>query len=297
MHPLTISSEAVAERWRHPRGAFASGSATSARTPDRVRSYTWPNAREISLRAGIVLDCDLASPLDLLDHKEAAISLDDACSVGVLVPGEDEETSGIAADGLVLRACRLDWLGATIPTALADDLNRSVLIALVCRAGQLFDPLVDLAEEGLVVGAAILPRIHGHAFSAIERENANPVSRSLPRGSFSRVSRSVERAAKNEATFRVANESLEEKAAELGLSEERTPYLCECEDDRCSKVIQLTREEYEAVRAHPRRFVMTPGHQEAGERVIQEERGFTVIEKHGEEGDLVADEDPRSGSA
>jgi hypothetical protein len=111
------------------------------------------------------------------------------------------------------------------------------------------------------------------------------------------VGRSVERAAKNEATFRRANEILEDKAGDLGLSDERTPYLCECEDERCTAVIQLTREEYEAVRAHPKRFVMAPGHQKADARVLQEEPGFTVIEKHGEEGDLVAEEDPRSPSA
>lgn len=111
------------------------------------------------------------------------------------------------------------------------------------------------------------------------------------------MGRSVERAAKNEATFRRANEILEEKAGDLGFGQERTPYLCECEDERCTAVIQLTREEYEAVRAHPKRFVMAPGHQKADARVLQEEPGFTVIEKHGEEGDLVAEEDPRSASA
>jgi hypothetical protein len=111
------------------------------------------------------------------------------------------------------------------------------------------------------------------------------------------VGRSVEQAAKNEATFRGANEILEEKAGELGFAEKRTPYLCECEDERCTEVIRLAREEYEAVRAHPKRFVMTPGHQNTDERVLQEEPGFTVIEKHGEEGDLVSEEDPRSTSA
>ena len=111
------------------------------------------------------------------------------------------------------------------------------------------------------------------------------------------MGRSVEQAAINEAAFRRANESLEEKAGEFGFGEERTPYLCECQDERCTAVIRLTREEYEAVRAHPKRFVMMPGHQEPGQRVLQEEPGFTVIEKHGEEGDLVAEEDPRSASA
>jgi hypothetical protein len=111
------------------------------------------------------------------------------------------------------------------------------------------------------------------------------------------VGRSAERAAKNEATFRRANEILEVKAGDLDFAEERTPYLCECEDERCTALIRLTREEYEAVRAHPKRFVMTAGHQNADERVLQEGPGFTVIEKHGEEGDLVAEEDPRSPSA
>jgi hypothetical protein len=109
-------------------------------------------------------------------------------------------------------------------------------------------------------------------------------------------SRSTRQAAENEATFRLANEILEQKADELELGGERTPYLCECEDERCMRVIRLSREEYERVRSYPTRFVMVPGHQEAGVRVVQEEAGFTVIEKAGEEGELVARRDPRSAS-
>jgi hypothetical protein len=108
------------------------------------------------------------------------------------------------------------------------------------------------------------------------------------------VSRSIERAAENEATFRLANESLARKAGELGLGDDRTPYLCECEDERCTHVINLNRDEYEVVRADPRRFVMVPGHQGGDDRVVHEEDGFTVIEKAGEEGELVARRDPRS---
>jgi hypothetical protein len=108
------------------------------------------------------------------------------------------------------------------------------------------------------------------------------------------VSRSVQRAAYNEATFRQANESLEDKAAELGLSEERTPYLCECEDERCTKIIQLTRKEYETVRANPKRFVMMPGHRGSDDLVVEERSEFAVIEKTGEEGALVAERDPRA---
>ena len=110
------------------------------------------------------------------------------------------------------------------------------------------------------------------------------------------MNRSVERAAKNESTFRLMNESLAQKAAELGFGGERTPYLCECEAERCTKVVELTRAEYEAVRAHSKRFVMRPGHEEADDRIVQEEAGFTVIEKAGEEGELVAEHDPRRTS-
>ena len=118
----------------------------------------------------------------------------------------------------------------------------------------------------------------------------------LVQGILPSVSRSAEQAVQNEATFRLANESLEQKACELGLSQERTPYLCECEDEGCTKIIQLTHREYEAVRAHPKRFVMVPGHEESDNLVVQEGDGFVVIEKRGE-GELAAARDPRTASA
>ena len=93
------------------------------------------------------------------------------------------------------------------------------------------------------------------------------------------MQRSVERAAENESTFRRLNEVLEEKATELGLGDERTPYLCECENERCTEVILLTRLLYETVRVNPRAFVVVPGHQEGNETVLQEDEAFMVIEK------------------
>src|SRR6188508_1423580 len=43
-------------------------------------------------------------------------------------------------------------------------------------------------------------------------------------GEAALVGRSVEQAARNEQAFRVANEGLEQKAAEFGFGEARTPY-------------------------------------------------------------------------
>jgi hypothetical protein len=42
---------------------------------------------------------------------------------------------------------------------------------------------------------------------------------------------------------------------------------------------------------------MVPSHQETDDVVIREGARFTVIEKTGQEGDLVAEQDPRSANA
>jgi hypothetical protein len=147
------------------------------------------------------------------------------------------------------------------------------------------------SRKGPRCGRAFRPDPRQPILSALERRAGFPLVRA---GQLSAMSRSAEQAAKNESTFRQANERLEEKAAELGFGDESTPCLCECEDERCTRVIELTREEYEAVRASPRRFLMQPGHQEPDDRVVREAAHYIVIEKSGKEGDLVADQDPRS---
>ena len=112
------------------------------------------------------------------------------------------------------------------------------------------------------------------------------------------MDRSARQRAQNEATFREANERLENKAAELDYGDERTPYLCECENERCTELIALSRPEYEQVRADPRRFVVVPGHHEPSyDEIIRDEAEFTIIEKTGEEGDFVEARDPRSASS
>jgi hypothetical protein len=100
------------------------------------------------------------------------------------------------------------------------------------------------------------------------------------------------RLAKNEAIFRAGNERIDELAGG------EAPYLCECGNDRCFERIALSHQEYEAVRANPARFFVVPGHEDltAGEVVIEELGGFTVVEKRGEEREIVEQADPRSSS-
>jgi hypothetical protein len=107
------------------------------------------------------------------------------------------------------------------------------------------------------------------------------------------VGRSAEIAATNEARFRQANEQIHEKVLELGSQEHPAPYLCECEDPRCTTVILLTVAEYEDVRSGARRFVVAPGHEDGDARAVDRRGSFTVIEKTGEEGRLVEKLDPR----
>jgi hypothetical protein len=101
------------------------------------------------------------------------------------------------------------------------------------------------------------------------------------------------RLAENETIFRAGNERIE---AIVGGAAERAPYLCECGDARCFEPVRLTRAEYEAVRSHPARFFVVPGHEDltAGEVVYQDFPGYTVVEKQGPEGELVERSDPRA---
>ena len=94
------------------------------------------------------------------------------------------------------------------------------------------------------------------------------------------------RLAENEAIFRAGNESIEKAVA--GRSE-KVPYLCECGEKSCLARVVLTPAEYEAVRSHPARFFVVPGHEDlsAGEIVVAQYDRFTVVEKQGKERELV----------
>jgi len=108
---------------------------------------------------------------------------------------------------------------------------------------------------------------------------------------------SAERVALNDATFRNANERIEERAESLDF--DPVPFLCECADETCTQVIRLSLQEYEEIRSEPTHFVNVPGHQVAAgphAKVIAEREGYLIVEKVGVAGDIVADLDERSGA-
>ena len=104
------------------------------------------------------------------------------------------------------------------------------------------------------------------------------------------------RLAENEALFREVNERVEAIARLHGEDEHVYEFYCECSNVDCTLHVPATISLYEAVRAHPNRFLITPSHDLPDiERVIERGEACWVIEKQGEAGDLVASLDPRGG--
>jgi hypothetical protein len=102
------------------------------------------------------------------------------------------------------------------------------------------------------------------------------------------------RLAQNEAIFRAANEAIEANRDDV--PPERRVYICECGVESCFERVALTLAEYEAVRAHPARFFVAPGHEDlsAGEVVVEHSSRYALVEKRGEEREIVERSDPRA---
>lgn len=88
------------------------------------------------------------------------------------------------------------------------------------------------------------------------------------------------RQARNEAIFREVNERIAELA--------ERPYLdadfhvvCECAQVGCSAMLPIELDDYREVRAHPRWFVVAPGHVVPEiEDVVNRHGAYEIVEKH-----------------
>ena len=104
-----------------------------------------------------------------------------------------------------------------------------------------------------------------------------------------------DRIARNNATFRDANEHIGAAAGAYGI-DAPVPFICECADACCSEIVRMTLEEYEEVRADSRHFLNIPGHQAAGggaAEIVAEQNGYVIIEKLGRAGEIVEALDER----
>jgi hypothetical protein len=103
------------------------------------------------------------------------------------------------------------------------------------------------------------------------------------------------RIARNDATFREANEQIGAAAGIYGI-EEAVPFICECADPACSEIVLLELRQYEEIRADSRHFFNVPGHEAAahGAAVVVEKRdGYVIVEKVGHAGEVAEALDER----
>jgi hypothetical protein len=100
------------------------------------------------------------------------------------------------------------------------------------------------------------------------------------------------RAARNQALFRAVNEQLATLNEAFAQMMGRFSVACECADMSCVEMIEIAHEEYLAVRAEPRRFVVRVGHvYPEVEVVVHESPAYVVVEKleaAGETAELLA---------
>jgi hypothetical protein len=100
----------------------------------------------------------------------------------------------------------------------------------------------------------------------------------------------------NEALFRELNERLSTREQGATFPESRLKWICECEDEACTERIEMTRREYEELRADPTHFAVFPGEKHLSpdvERVVMKREAYWVVEKVGEAAETAEETDPR----
>jgi hypothetical protein len=98
----------------------------------------------------------------------------------------------------------------------------------------------------------------------------------------------------NEAVFRRVNEGIE-RGQWPGEEDAPVGFRCECARLGCNRLLELSVNEYEAVRANPRWFLVVPGHEQREVEVVIETRpGYLVVQKIDQAATTAEETDPRS---
>jgi hypothetical protein len=103
-----------------------------------------------------------------------------------------------------------------------------------------------------------------------------------------------EQEARNEVRFRDQNEWIDDMSRSFGV-DGLTAFVCECGDGDCTKLIEMTKPEYEAVRARSTHFALALNHENPEmDHVVTEFPRYAVIQKFGVFAVRLAQEsDPR----
>ena len=133
-----------------------------------------------------------------------------------------------------------------------------------------------------------------HSDHTPSQEPAEPEESGRHTGSTDR-SVDVVRAAKNEIRLREYNERIQAHHEWVGSA--FPEWACECANKHCPDPVLLSIEEYEAIRAEPTHFLVSPSSEHVNpqiERVVQREERYWVLEKVGVGAAVAEAFDPRS---
>jgi hypothetical protein len=99
----------------------------------------------------------------------------------------------------------------------------------------------------------------------------------------------AERIAENEGRFRAINERLRRELETAGVEAEPMEVVCECGHVDCRAAVMISADAYRAVREHPLRFIVLPGHEIPEVETVVEEHDpeYRVLEKPAEVADLL----------
>ena len=101
--------------------------------------------------------------------------------------------------------------------------------------------------------------------------------------------------AANQTVFREANERIREIVDQPNVVLTVVPFVCECSDPSCRRLLNVPLAVYAQVRQSPRRFVHAPDHINDGTSgtVVETLDGFVVVEKSGVSAEVAEREAPR----
>jgi hypothetical protein len=103
--------------------------------------------------------------------------------------------------------------------------------------------------------------------------------------------------AQDQALWREVNERLKDLNEAFEHVARDSEFLCECPNRNCMEHIVMSVDEYERVRRVPTHFIVLPGDAHLFsdiERVVEEHRGYVVVEKFGDAGKMATKLDPRA---
>ena len=108
------------------------------------------------------------------------------------------------------------------------------------------------------------------------------------------------RAARNQSLFREINERIKDVNDSFSAVTETGEWICECANDTCVERIEMSVNEYEAVRADGARFFVAPGDEHVwpeAEKVTDRNDRYWIVEKFGQAAALAKRADPRSDNS